>query len=171
MQIKNKKGIFFILDIVFGLFILIAGLLVLVLFYYQVPPTAQFQTYTSDIALFFSATKVGSVTNQVIREYINSSILQEDEFFSEAFSRFCYENKEDEFFQVVNETVFNFIPSHFNFQLSIKYLNEDSCLSIEQGSLDALESSAVVSTNRILVFGRDGSFNMIGPYILEVKVW
>lgn len=168
---RNKKGLFFILDIVFGLIILVVGLTLLITFYYQLPQSNQFSLYSSDAMVFFSSTKVDEINSNVTQRLISSNVLYEDEFLGESLARLCYLDDLTTYETLIGAIVGNLIPTSFNYLSRISYLNGSVCLETYNGDLSSYNSSSLASSSQILVFGVNGSYSPIGPYIFEVRVW
>lgn len=168
----NKKGFFFILDIVFGLIVLVVGLTVLVSFYYQVPQSNQFELYTSDITSFFTSTKVSSINNNVTVDLIESNYISEDDFLSDVLATFCSNSDSYNFNRFVGNMTRQIIAPQYSFSISVLHLNETVCLNASNlGGQMSDEDSSIRTSSRILLYGINDSYDPQGPYIMEVVVW
>lgn len=150
---------------------MLVGFSLLVTFYYQFPESNQFELYTSDATLFFSSTKIGEIKNSVVLDLLNNSVVYEDEFIGESFTRFCKNNDLTNYNRLIGSTLGEIIPVQFNYQASVLHLDQSTCLTMHNGDLSSYNSSSLRSSSRVVILGRDSTLEPLGPFIFEVTVW
>jgi len=169
-MIKNKKGFFFVFDVILGFTILIIGVVFFLSYYYRVPVSTQPQYYSQDILDFLTSTKLNEFSTQLTRDWINDGFVSEDAIVGEVLSYFCFRDDDYNYTKLMNNTIERIVPDSFSFEINVLHYNESKCLNYSKDIISREKSPQIVSS-RSLIINLDKSFNINGPYVLEVLVW
>ena len=172
----KKRGYFFVLDAVLGLFVLIIGVFLITSSYVNVPKPTQVGLLADDLLNFLSNTKIKELNNPyagiggelwkqgIITDGDNSLLQQIGEFYAT--------NKLDiaeKFIQNVSKGV---MPEQFRYEVWL-----DNTLLYPQTITPEHEksrnSTEILLTSKKITFGiiNKTTSNLYGPYKAEVFVW
>ncbi len=173
---NHKKGYFFILDAVIGLFILFIGILLISSSYVFVQQPAQVELLVSDVLDLLATKKIRDINNpyggvggklwneKIITNSENSLIQQIGQFY-------YYKNYDlaENFTRNISEGI---VPSQFTYELWI-----DDYLIYPQhpGAVHNIskKKSELLLASRKITFGiaNESTSEMWGPYKAEVFLW
>lgn len=168
---KNKKGFYFIFDVLIGFTIILIGIIFMVSYYFRTPISTQPVYYSDDIVYFLTQTKFEDFSTNLTRTWLNSNLAKEENVFGEVFSSFCLNKDNHNFSLLINDTVQRIIPDHLSYQTNVLYLNNESICLTEQRKTRIRQEAPYVASSRSLILNLNQTFEIIGPYILEVIVW
>ena len=175
-MLPKKRGYFFVLDAVMGLFIIVIGIFLISSFYVSVPQSTQVGLLSDDLLNFLSKTRIedlnnpyagigGELWNQgIITDPENTLLQQTGEFYATNNLDIA-----DKFIQNVSKGI---VPGQFNYEVWINgviiYPKIPSTDDIKSKS-----NTALLLTSKKLTFGiiNKTTSNLWGPYKAEVFVW
>ncbi len=172
----KKRGYFFVLDAVLGLFVLIIGVFLVTSSYVNVPKPTQVGLLADDLLNFLSNKKIEELNNPyagiggelwqqgIITDGDNSLLQQIGEFYAT--------NKLDiaeKFIQNVSKGV---IPDQFRYEVWLdSTLLYPKTITLEHEK--SRNSTEILLTSKKITFGviNKTTSNLYGPYKAEVFVW
>jgi len=175
-MLLKKRGYFFVLDAVLGLFVLIIGVFLVTSYYIEVPQPVQVGLLSDDLLSFLSNTKIKDLNNPyagiggqlwqqgIITDTENSLLQQIGEFYST--------NKLDTAEKFVQNVSVEVIPSQFRYEIWI-----NTVLIYPKNPapehVNSKESTEVMLTSKKITFGmvNKTTSKVWGPYKAEVYVW
>ena len=175
MQPK-KRGYFFVLDAMLGLFILIIGVFLVTSAYVNIPQTTQVQLLSGDLLNFLSSTKIKDLNNpyagiggelwnqQDITDADNSLLQQIGEFYAKKK------------FDVAEKFIHNISAGVISPQFTYEVWINDVLLYPKTPSsehLDSKSNTKLLLTSKTITFGviNQTTGALWGPYKAEVFVW
>jgi hypothetical protein len=173
---NKKRGYFFVLDAVLGLFVLIIGVFIVTSSYVSVPPPTQVRLLSDDLLNFLSQTKIKNMNDPYAgiggQLWNQGEITDGDNTLLQQIGEFYYLNKLDtaeQFIQSVSEDV---MPAQFRYEAWV-----DSTLIYPKTPtpehIASKSSTELLLTSKTITFGivNKTSDNLWGPYKAEVFVW
>ena len=173
---NKKRGYFFVLDAMLGLFVLIIGVFIVTSSYVSVPQPTQVKLLSDDLMSFLSKTKIKNLNNQYAgiggQLWNQQEIIDGDNTLLQQIGEFYYLNKldtADKFIQNVSKDV---MPSQFRYEVWV-----DSNLLYPKNPtpehLASKDSTELLLTSKAITFGIINMTSDIlwGPYKAEVFVW
>lgn len=174
--IKKRRGYFFILDAVLGLFILVIGVFLITSSYINVPQHAQVGLLSDDLLNFFSNKKIRELDSQyagvggelwsqgAITDADNSLLQQIGEFY--AANNLAIAEK---FIQNVSKGV---ISQQYKYEVWINGITLYPLIQSPE-HIKSKNSTQLLLTSKKLTFGiiNKTTSNMWGPYKAEVFIW
>ena len=91
-MMRNKKGFYFIIDVVVGLSIIIVGGVFLLSYQFKVPLSTQPEFYSEDVVQTLSGSTYQDLSIDVARDWVSSGELGENEPFGAFLARACADN-------------------------------------------------------------------------------
>lgn len=170
-MMRNKKGFYFIIDVVIGFTIIVIGLVFLLSYYYRIPLSTQPSFFTDDYVNILTTTSYGDVSSNLSRKWVESGFVAENDLMGESLAHFCATKNANSFFDLINITVINSIPPQYGFSVKVLYQNETPCLSYTSSDTQRINTSPHVSSSRSILLNMNGTYELEGPYILEVMTW
>lgn len=172
----KKRGYFFVLDAILGLFILVIGVFLITSSYVDVPKPTQVSFLADDLLNFLSNTKIkefnnpyaglgGTLWNQgVITDPDNSLLQQIGEFYAT--------NKLDTADKFIQNVSTGIVPQQFRYEVWM----DDVIIYPKTPSAEhtkSKNSTELLLTSKKLTFGtiNKTTGNLWGPYKAEVFVW
>lgn len=175
-MLLKKRGYFFVLDALLGLFVLVIGVFLITSSYVNVPQPAQVGLLADDLLIFFSNTKIKDLNNPyagvggelwsqgAITDADNSLLQQVGEFY--AANKLAIAEK---FIQNVSEGV---VPQQFRYEFWM-----DNVILYPQNPTPAeiysKGNTTLLLTSKKITFGviNKATSDLWGPYKAEVFVW
>lgn len=175
-MLLKKRGYFFVLDAVLGLFVLIIGVFLITSSYVDVPQPTQVGLLSDDLLNFLANTKIKELNNPYGgiggQLWIQGDITDPDNSLLQQIGEFYATNKLDtaeKFIQNVSKGV---VPDQFRYEVLmdsiILYPKTQSAEHIKSKN-----STALLLTSKKITFGiiNKTTSNIFGPYKAEVFVW
>ena len=175
-KMLKKRGYFFVLDAMLGLFILMIGIFLVASFYLNAPQTAQVGLLSDDLINFLSNTKIKDLNSQYaglggelwnqgyISDSDNSLLQQIGEFYARNDL-----NTAQKFIQNVSVQV---IPYQYEYEVWMngKLLYPQNPTN---NHLFSKGNTTLLLTSKKITFGilNKTTSNLWGPYKAEVFVW
>lgn len=174
--IRNKRGYFFMLDALLGLFVLVIGVILITSAYTKVPLPTQTGLLSDDLLNFLANTKIKDLNNQyagiggllwsqgLITDSDNSLLQQVGEFY--ATERFEIAGK---FVENVSKEI---LPPQYKYEVRI-----DNTMVYPINPTDSHYASrgntSLLLTSKQITFGiiNKTTSQLWGPYKVEVFVW
>lgn len=173
---QKKRGYFFMLDAVLGLFVLVIGVFIISSSYFSAPQPAQVGFLADDVLDFLANTKVSELNNPYagmggqlwqqgqITEQENSLLQQVGEFYANGRL-----DTAEKFIQNVSA---GSVPEQFRYEV---WMN-DAILYPKNPSPEHLKSknsTEILLTSKKITFGilNKTTSSIWGPYKAEVFVW
>lgn len=172
----KKRGYFFVLDAVLGLFIIVIGVFLIISSYVNVPKPAQVGLLSDDLINFFSNTKIKDLNNKyagiggelwlkgIITDPDNSLLQQAGEFYATGKLDIA-----DRFISNVTQGV---MPAQFRYEVLV-----DGVILYPKTQtpehLKSRNSTELLLTSKKITFGITNKTTSAiwGPYRAEVFVW
>ena len=170
-MMRNKKGFYFIIDVVVGLSIIIVGGVFLLSYQFKVPLSTQPEFYSEDVVQTLSGSTYQDLSIDVARDWVSSGELGENEPFGAFLARACADNDFEKFDKLVNATVESSIKDHLGYSVGIYYLDDTICLNKTTSDIYRQNASPLVSVSQSIIMGLESKYDIVGPYVLEVKIW
>ena len=175
MMLK-KRGYFFVLDAVLGLFVLVIGVVLITSSYVDVPQPTQVGLLSDDLLNFLSNKKIKDLNNPyggiggelwskgIITDADNSLLQQIGEFYAT--------NKLDIAEKFIQNVSTGIIPIQFRYEVWMdNVILYPKIPSLEH--ISSKNSTEILITSKKLTFGiiNKTASNIWGPYKAEVFVW
>jgi hypothetical protein len=175
----DKKGYFFVLDAIIGLFIITLGLIMIFSFFKYEPGQEQLDLLAFDVMDFLSSNTISDINNDYAGPggvlHKDGNITQLDNTLLEQVGEFYYRNVTknsdftlnlaDLFLSAVTK---NTVPEGCGLIVRI----ENKTVYNGSGPLTpAMNDSIVITPSRGVVFGIYNETEIFGPYSIEVIVW
>ncbi|MBS3100786.1 hypothetical protein J4204_01490 [Candidatus Woesearchaeota archaeon] len=173
---SKKRGYFFVLDAVLGLFVIAMGIFIISTSYVNVPQLTQVSLLADDLLVFLSNTKIKDLNNPyagiggqlwkdgVITDADNSLLQQVGEFYAT--------NKLDTAEKFVANVSKDIVPEQFRYEVWI-----DGNLIYPRNPaaehISSKNNTALLLTSKKLTFGimSRTTSSIWGPYKAEVFTW
>ena len=175
MSIK-KRGYFFMLDAVLGLFVIAIGTFLISSSYIDVPQLAQVGLLSEDLLNFLSNTKIkdlnnpyGGIGGQLWKQ---GTITDADNSLLQQISEFYAASKLDTAEKFIANVSKGAVPEQFNYEVwingTILYPRAPTAEHVKSKN-----STALLLTSKKLTFGviNRTTSDLWGPYKTEVYVW
>lgn len=171
----KKRGYFFVLDAMLGLFILIIGIFLVASFYLRASPPVQVKLLSDDLLNFLSNTKIRDLNNQYAgiggQLWNQGSITEADNSLLQQIGEFYSKNDFDtaeKFIQNVSVQV----PYQFEYEvwMNSRLLYPQSPSALHMASKG---NTTLLLTSKKITFGilNRTTSDLWGPYKAEVFVW
>ena len=174
-MVIKKRGYFFTLDAVLGLFIIVIGVFLITPSYISVPQPTQVGLLSDDLLNFLSNTKIKNLNNPyagiggdlwsqgIITDADNSLLQQTGEFYAT--------NKLDIADKFISNVTQGVMPQQFRYEVwmngIILYPKTQSAEHISSRT-----NTDLLLTSKKITFGViNATSNIWGPYKAEVYVW
>ncbi|MBI2653913.1 hypothetical protein HYX02_03815 [Candidatus Woesearchaeota archaeon] len=173
---QKKRGYFFILDAVLGLFVLVIGVFIISSSYFSAPQTAQVSFLADDVLDFLANTKISELNNQYAgiggQLWLQGQITEPENSLLQQTGEFYATNKLDiaeKFIQNVSKGV---VPEQFRYEVVM----EGALLYPRVPSAEHIKSrnnTEILLTSKKITFGilNKTTSSIWGPYKAEVFVW
>ena len=175
MMLK-KRGFFFVLDAVLGLFVLVIGVVLITSSYVNVPQPTQVGILSDDLLNFLSNKKIKDLNNPyggIGGELWNNGIITDgDNSLLQQIGEFYATNNLDIAEKFIQNASIGAIPIQFRYEFwmdnTILYPRIPSAEHIKSKN-----STEILITSKKLTFGiiNKTTSNIWGPYKAEVFVW
>lgn len=175
-MLTKKRGYFFVLDAILGLFIIVIGVFLITSSYVNVPKQTQVELLSDDLLNFLSETKIKELNNPyagIGGELWNKGLITEpDNSLLQQIGEFYEKNKleiADRFIQSVSAGI---VPPQFRYEVWIDgvilYPKTQTAEHVKSKS-----STKLLLTSKKLTFGiiNKATSDMWGPYKAEVFLW
>ena len=173
---NKKRGYFFVLDAVLGLFVLIIGVFIVTSSYVNVPPPTQVRLLSDDLLNFLANTKINDLNNPYagiggelwnlgeITDADNSLLQQIGEFY--ATNRI---DTAEQFIQTISKDV---VPAQFRYEVWM----DNTLLYPKTPPPEHIASKGkteLLLTSKKITFGvlDKSTGELWGPYKAEVFLW
>ena len=162
------------IDVIVGLSILVAGIILIFSFVFTTPSSEQPTSYANDLNRLLLTTEFGELANEQAQEWLRNNEVGEKMRLGEKLAVIC-ENKTvtselDFFDELMNITVRGAVPENLGY--SVKVINgTETCLEESRAAPLQLnpDESILFVTSRSIILAR-GPEGLVGPFILEVSV-
>lgn len=171
---SSKKGVLFIIDVLLGFSIIVIGFLMLTNFYYDVPLATQSETYADDFIIFLTTTEYSEFQSHFTRTLMDANLVFEDESIGESLSRFCFNNDTILIESIINNSLDLIVPDPLNYRVNFYDVVDDKVPLVNCSVGDSIlyrADSSRLSVGRSLIISQGSNYELVGPYILEVRVW
>lgn len=172
----KKRGFFFILDAMLGLFVLIIGVFLITSSYVSTPASTQVELLSDDLLNFLASTKIKDLNNNyagiggelwsngMITDAENSLLQQTGKFYAKKQL-----GTADKFVQNVTQGI---VPAQFMYEV---WMNNElvSPKTPTQEHNDSKNKTRLLLTSKKITFGilNKTTSDIWGPYKAEVFVW
>ena len=172
----SKRGYFFILDAVLGLFILVIGVILVTSSYVNVPQPAQVGLLSDDLLNFLSNKKIKDLNNPYAgiggELWKSGNISDADNSLLQQVGGFYATNKLDIAEKFLQNVSIGVVPSQFRYEVWM----DNVILYPRTQSAEHLKSkndTELLLTSKKITFGIINKItsNIFGPYKVEVYVW
>ena len=173
---KEKRGYFFILDAVLGLFVLVIGVFLVTYSYVAAPNPSQVGALSEDLLNFLSTKKIKELNDPYvgvggslwtawgITPNIDNSLLQQ-------IGEFYATNKLDMAEQFIQHVSSEAVPPQFRYEVWMNNVILYPKIPSPEHT-KSKSDTAILLTSKKVTFGIDKTTNeMWGPYKAEVYVW
>jgi hypothetical protein len=176
---KQKKGYFFIIDAIIGLFVIAIGVVLIFSIFMYEPSQEQTSLFSFDMMNFLASNKISDINDPYAGPggilYRNGNITDIDSTLLEQMAEFYYRNityVNTNTIPIIDSFVSNIskeaTPSTFGFLIKI----DNYTVYNRTGSKAVgLVNSSVIIPSKRLVHGIYNQTQLIGPYLCEVIVW
>ena len=173
---NKKRGYFFVLDAMLGLFVLIIGVFIVTSSYVSVPQPTQVKLLSDDLMGFLSKTQIKSLNNQYAgiggKLWNQQEITDEDNTLLQQIGEFYYLNKPDTAEKFIQNISKDLLPAQFRYEVWI----DNTMLYPKTPTPEHLASKSsteLLLTSKTITFGIINKTTDIlwGPYKAEVFVW
>ena len=175
-MLMKKRGFFFILDAMLGLFVLVIGVFLITSSYVNTPTSTQVELLSDDLLSFLSNTKIKDINNNyagiggelwnqgMITDADNSLLQQTGEFYAKSQL-----DTADKFIQNVTQGI---VPSQYNYEVWMNG-NLISPKTPTQEHTNSKSKTRLLLTSKKITFGiiNKTTSGIWGPYKAEVFVW
>ncbi|MDP3764882.1 MAG: hypothetical protein Q8R04_00060 [Nanoarchaeota archaeon] len=175
MTIK-KRGYFFVLDAMLGLFVLVIGVILINSSYVNVPQSTQVGLLSDDLLNFLSNKKIKDLNNPyggIGGELWNNGIITDaDNSLLQQIGEFYAANKLDIAEKFIQNVSTGIIPIQFKYEVWMdNVILYPKIPSLEH--ISSKNSTGILITSKKLTFGiiNQATGNIWGPYKAEVFVW
>ena len=171
----KKRGYFFILDAVLGLFVLVIGVFLVTSSYVAAPKPTQVGILSEDLLNFLSTKKIKELNNQYAgiggTLWKQGDITEPDNSLLQQIGEFYAKNKLDIAGKFIQNVSADVVPPQFRYEVWMNnVMLYPKTPSPEHTS--SRSDTAILLTSKKITFGIDKSINeMLGPYKAEVYVW
>ena len=175
MQIK-KRGFFFVLDAVLGLFVIAIGVFLITSSYVNVPQLTQVGLLSDDLLNFLSNTKIKDLNNQYTgiggQLWKQGTITDADNSLLQQIGEFYAKNNLDIAEKFIANVSKDVVPEQFKYEVwmngAVLYPRTPTA-----EHLKSKNSTKLLLTSKKLTFGilNKTTSDLWGPYKAEVFVW
>jgi hypothetical protein len=175
----KKKGYFFIIDAIIGLFVILIGVVMIYSVYMYEPSEEQTTLFSFDMMSFLSSNKVSDLNDAYAGSggilSKNGNITDVDNTLLEQIGEFYYRNvskSDPHTLSLIDSFVSNVskaaTPQTFGFMIKI----DDHTVYNRSGAKAVRYTDAtVIIPSKRLVHGIYNQTELFGPYLCEVIVW
>ena len=172
----SKRGYFFILDAVLGLFILVIGVVLVTSSYVNVPQPAQVGLLSDDLLNFLSNNKIKDLNNPYAgiggELWKSGNISDADNSLLQQVGEFYATNKLDIAEKFIQNVSIGVVPSQFRYEV---WMNNVILYPRTQSAehIKSKNDTELLLTSKKITFGiiNKTTSNIFGPYKVEVYVW
>ena len=175
MSIK-KRGYFFVLDAILGLFILTIGVILISSFYLKAPQPIEVGLLSDDLLSFISNTKIKDLNNPYAgiggELWKQGTITDADNSLLQQIGEFYATNNLDTAEKFIQNVSKGILPSQFRYEVWINGI----AIYPKNPSAEHVDSKAntrLLLTSKKLTFGiiNKTTSSIWGPYKAEVYLW
>lgn len=173
---NEKRGYFFVLDAVLGLFVLIIGVFVVTSSYVGVQQPTQVKLLSDDLLGFLSKTKIKNINNPytgIGGELWNQGDISDgDNTLLQQIGEFYYLNKADTAEKFIQNTTKDVVPAQFRYEVWV-----DNALLYPKTPtpehIASKDKTLLLLTSKKITFGvlDKSTGELWGPYKAEVFLW
>jgi hypothetical protein len=176
---SSKKGYFFIIDAIIGLFVIVIGVVLIYSVYMYEPSGEQITLLSFDMMNFLSSNKLSDINDPYAGPngilYKNGNITNIDITLIEQVAEFYYRNitfPNTNTIPIIDSFVSNIskeaAPSTYGFIIKIENYTVYNRSGLKASNFS---DSIVVIPSKKLVHGIYNRTELFGPYLCEVIVW
>ena len=172
----KKRGYFFVLDAMLGLFILVIGIFLVTSSYLDVRKPTQVGLLSNDLLDFLSNNKIGNLNNAYAgiggELWKNSTITNADNSLLQQIGEFYATNHLDTAEKFVQNVTKDVMPAQFNYEVWVNNMLVYPRFPTQQ-HIDSKSSTQLLLTSKVITFGivNKTTSSIWGPYKAEVFVW
>ncbi|MGM5483947.1 MAG: hypothetical protein ACQER9_03460 [Nanobdellota archaeon] len=170
----DKRGVFFLIDVVIALVIVVAGFLLLQSGYSGNLSSSQTQEYSEEVIYYLNYFSLDEFKHPFVNNIIKNSDFDENTGIDEVIANYCYEKNHSEYNNFISHTFEKLIPKNLDFRIDVKYYNLTECLSYTSsriGGSKIISDAEIVSKSRGIVSSQHNYTEILGPYMVEVSIW
>ena len=175
-MLSKKRGIFFIIDAMLGLFVLIIGAFLISSSYINSPKPAQVGLLSDDLLNFLSGTKIKDFNNKyagIGGELWKQGLISDPEnTLLQQIGEFYTTNKPDVAEKFIQNVSKDAVPNQFRYEV---WINNELVYprSPTAEHIISKSSTELLLTSKKITFGiiNRSTSNIWGPYKAEVYVW
>ena len=175
-MLLKKRGYFFILDAVIGLFILIIGVLLITSYHVSVPSQTQVNFLSDDLIRLFSNKKIKDINNPYVgiggELWKNGNITDPDNSLLQQMGEFYATNKLELANKSIRNITFGVVPPQFRFEFWMDGVILYP-LSLTPEHIRSKANTNLMLTSKKITFGifNRTTAKIWGPYKAEVYLW
>ena len=172
----KKRGYFFILDAMLGLFIIIIGVFVISSYYVEVKELTQVSLLADDFLNFLSITKIRDFNNPYTGLggilWNNKTITNQDNSLLQQIGELYSLNNLNIAEKIIENVSVGIIPPQFRYELLVDEVLIYP-LSPAQEHLTSKSNTKLLLTSKMITFGiiNKTTSNIWGPYKVEIFLW
>ncbi|MBW2983808.1 VWA domain-containing protein [Candidatus Woesearchaeota archaeon] len=141
-----KKGVFFSIDALIAVIIILSAIIFISVFYINKPSTSQQVYFSSDLVQILSTMKIGEINDPAVRTMLNESNITElNRTILEQTLRFQVGGREDEASELINLTIGNLVPDYYNLGVWIEGFEEPVYATSQEPVTQLISSKQLVS--------------------------
>jgi hypothetical protein len=168
----NKKGVFFIIDVVLAIIIFAIGAVVVFSTYVDTPTYVQGYSISSTLMTFMATTPVDGLNDAYLRTLVNTGVVDDPEAsILVVLGELYHEGKLPVIRNIIKSTTSDndIVIEPYNFAF---YIDETEVYnSSESASWSPPDDTDTIVPEKRLVLGLDDDNELWGPYIIEVRIW
>lgn len=166
---KSKRGIFFALDVVLAITILVVGVVIIFSTYLDTPTYGQARSLSFTMMEYFTNTRIEQVNSPYVIWLSDQGIIaSEKDSIVVAMGRMYHDGNEFEIWNLTRELSDDgrLIIEPFEFALLI-----NNTLIYNSTDVNTIPVDRTVLPAKKVIVGLDENDDLWGPYIAEVLVW
>ena len=174
-MLPKKRGYFFVLDAMLGLFIIVIGTFLITSSYVNVPQPTQIGLLSDDLLNFLSNTKIGDVNNPyagIGGTLWNQGVITDSEYtLLQQIGEFYATQKLDIADKFIQNVSSGLVPQQFRYEVWMDGITVYPKIKTPE-HIKSRNSTALLLTSKKLTFGiiNKTTSNIWGPYKAEVYV-
>lgn len=175
-MLLKKRGYFFIIDAILGLFIIVIGVFLITSSYVTVPQPAQVGLLSDDLLNFLSNTKINNLNNEYAgiggELWNQGKITDVDNSLLQQIGEFYAANNLDIADKFIQNVSYGIVPPQFNYEVVIDNVIVYPMVQTQE-HVNSKSKTELLLTSKKLTFGiiNKTTSNVWGPYKAEVFVW
>ena len=141
-----KKGVFFSIDALIAVIIILSAIIFISVFYINKPSTSQQVYFSSDLVQILSTMKIGEINDPAVQSLLNEGNITElDRTILEQTLRFQVGGREEEARELLNLTIGNLVPDYYNLGVWIEGFEEPVYATSQEPVTQLISSKQLVS--------------------------